>query len=101
MLQIKPQNIIPITDARSKLDDLVTDAVGNNFFVISRQGKAKAALIDVEYILNLQKKLDQIEMEQLQSEMQQSFKKYLKKKGVNPETLTDKEAENYLADLSS
>lgn len=101
MLQIKPQNIIPITDARSKLDDLVTDAVGNNFFVISRQGKAKAALIDVEYILNLQKKLDQMEMEQLQSEMQQSFKKYLKKKGVNPDTLTDKEAEKFLNDLSS
>lgn len=101
MLQIQPKNIIPITDARAKLDDLVTDARGNNFFVISRKGKAEAALIDVNYIMELEKKLDFVEMRRLHQEMQESFRKYLIKQGKNPDTMSDEEAEKILQRLAA
>lgn len=101
MLQIQPKNIIPITDARAKLDDLVTDARGNNFFVISRKGKAEAAIIDVDYIMELEKKLDFAEMRRLHNEMQESFRKYLIKQGKNPDTMSDEEAEKILQRLAA
>lgn len=96
MLQIKPENIIPITEARARLDDLVSDAEGNNFFVISRQGKAKAAVIDVEYLMDLQKKADSLEMQKLHLELQEGFREYLRKKGYNPDKMTDRQAEKIL-----
>lgn len=101
MLQIQPKNIIPITDARAKLDDLVTDARGSNFFVISRKGKAEAAIIDVNYIMELEKKLDFAEMRRLHQEMQESFRTYLIKQGKNPDTMSDEEAEKILQRLAA
>lgn len=100
MLQILPKNIIPITEARGKLDDLVEQAKGDNFFVISRQGKAKAAVVDVDYLLELQKKLELEEMREINLQMQEDFRKYLRKKGFNPDKMTDKEAEKILQKLS-
>lgn len=101
MLQIQPKNIIPITDARAKLDDLVTEARGNNFFVISRKGKAEAAIVDVNYLMELEKKLDFAEMRRINEDMQEGFRKYLRKKGMNPDTMTDEDAQNELAKLTS
>lgn len=100
MLQIKPQNIIPITDARAKLDDLVSEARGDNFFVISRKGKAEAAVVDVDYLLDLQRKLDLEEMRRINFEFQKGFRKYLIKKGYNPEMISNEEAEKILHDLT-
>lgn len=100
MLQINPKNIIPITEARAKLDNLVSDAEGNNFFVISRQGKAKAAVIDVEYLMDLQRKLDFAEMRELHKQLQQGFREYLIKKGYDPDKMTDEEAEKILQDIA-
>lgn len=99
MLQILPKNIIPITEARGKLDDLVREAKGENFFVISQQGKTKAAVIDVEYLLDLQKKVDMAEMDKAHEAMQEGFRQYLRKKGFNPDKMSDKEAEKILFDL--
>lgn len=99
MLQILPKNIIPITEARGKLDDLVREAKGENFFVISNKGKAEAAVVDVEYLLELQKQNDFAEMRRANLEMQKGFRKYLIKKGYNPDKMSDKEAEKILFNL--
>lgn len=101
MLQIKPQNIVPITLARAKLDDLVTEATGNNFYVISRKGRAEAALIDVDYLMEVQRQLEAAEMRQISQEMREAFRSYLRKKGLNPDTMTDEEAEAELKKLTS
>ncbi len=101
MLQIKPQNIIPITAARAKLDDLVTEATGNNFYVISRKGRAEAALIDIDYLMDIQRQLDFAEMRKISQEMREGFRAYLRKKGLNPDTMTDEEAEAELAKLTA
>ena len=100
MLQILPKNIIPITEARSKLDDLVREAKGENFFVISQQGKTKAAVIDVEYLLELHKKADTEEMRRAHEGLQECFRQYLKKRGLNPDRMRTKQAEKILFDLA-
>src|SRR3989344_4301864 len=101
MLQIQPKNIIPITEARAKLDDLIDQAKGNNFFVISRQGKAKAALVDIDFLMDYEVKFNGMEMEKIHLEMQKSFREYLIKKGYDPDKMTDEEAEKILQKLSS
>lgn len=100
MLLIQPKNIIPITDARAKLDDLVTQAIGNNFFVISRKGKAEAAIVDVDYLMELERKLDFAEMRRINEEFHEGFREYLFKLGKNPDTMTEKQAETILAKLT-
>ncbi|KKR32062.1 MAG: hypothetical protein UT63_C0053G0013 [Candidatus Gottesmanbacteria bacterium GW2011_GWC2_39_8] len=100
MFQILPKNIIPITEARGRLDDLVEEAKGDNFFVISRQGKAEAAVVDVEYLLELEERLRLDEMRRLNLEMREGFRDYLRKKGYDPDKMTDKEAEKILLDLT-
>lgn len=96
MLQIKPRNIIPITKARIQLDDLVDDANGNNFFVISKQGKATAAIINVDYLMEMQKKIDAWEMEKMRTQMQKGFGTHLIGRGLDPDKLSDVQAEKIL-----
>ena len=99
MLQLRASNIIPITKARRVLDDLVDKAKGDTFFAISRQGKPDSALIDLDYLMGMQKRLDQFEFEQALVGLQEGFREYLKKIGKNPDTITDKEAEKILYEL--
>ena len=100
MLQLKPQNIIPITKARGQLDDLVTQAIGTNFYAISRQGRTTTALIDLNYLLDLQQRLDSLEMQTLDNQLKQSFKRYLKSNKLDPNTVSDTQAEQMLTNLS-
>lgn len=99
MLQLHAKNIISITAARQQLDDLVDKAKGNTFFAISRQGKPDTALIDLDYLMGMQNRLDQYEFEQAITGLQHGFRDYLIKIGKNPDTMTDDEAEKILYEL--
>lgn len=55
-------NIIPITEARGKLGDLASLAVANNYFILTKGGNPSVALVDLNYLKNLEntvKKLNQ------------------------------------------
>jgi PHD/YefM family antitoxin component YafN of YafNO toxin-antitoxin module len=99
MLQLHAKNIISITAARQQLDDLVDKAKGNNFFAISRQGKPDAALINLDYLMGMQNRLDQFEFERALEGSREGFRQYLIKIGKNPDTISDEEAENILYEL--
>ena len=74
-------------------------AKGDTFFAISRQGKPDTALIDLDYLMGMQERLDRMEMERLSDRAQHGFREYLKKIGKNPDTMTDEEAEKILYEL--
>jgi hypothetical protein len=99
MLQLRASNIIPITIARQKLDDLIDKAKGNTFFAISRQGKTDTALIDLNYLMGMQRRLDALEFDQARAGLHQGFREYLIKIGKNPDTISDEEAEKILYEL--
>lgn len=99
MLQLHAKNIISITAARQQLDDLMDKAKGNTFFAISRQGKPDAALIDLDYLMGMQKRLDQFEFGQALEGLREGFRSYLIKIGKNPDKMTDEEAEKILYEL--
>lgn len=99
MLQLRASNIVSITNARKILDDLMDKAKGNTFFAISRQGKPDAALINLDYLMSMQDRLDQLEFEQALTRSREGFRQYLIKIGKNPDKMTDEEVEKILYEL--
>lgn len=52
-------NIIPVTKARAKLGELTDKAVGENIIILTK-GSRKAALVDLDYLTNLQNEVKKI-----------------------------------------
>lgn len=53
-MSLSNTKIIPISEARAKLSDLVNTASGNNYYLLTRGGKPEAALVDVKYLQKLE-----------------------------------------------
>lgn len=47
-------NVIPMTKARGRLGDLASLAVASNYFVLTKGGNPSVALVDLEYLKNLE-----------------------------------------------
>jgi PHD/YefM family antitoxin component YafN of YafNO toxin-antitoxin module len=47
-------NIVPISQARSQLGQLATKVSGNSYITLTKGGKAKAALVDFNYLKKLE-----------------------------------------------
>ncbi len=59
-MNLNPANIIPITKARSKLGDLAEKVAGENYIVLTKDGSPKAALVDISYLVSLEKDVKNI-----------------------------------------
>ncbi|PJE69918.1 hypothetical protein COU97_02650 [Candidatus Shapirobacteria bacterium CG10_big_fil_rev_8_21_14_0_10_48_15] len=53
-------NIIPVTKARAKLGDLAKKVAGKNYVVLTKGGKPEAALVDIDYLTELEKEVERI-----------------------------------------
>lgn len=57
---MRAQNILPITEAREKLGNLVNQASGENYIVLTKAGKPKVALVDIAYLERLEAELTKL-----------------------------------------
>lgn len=53
MLNVSVDKIIPLTDARDHLSQLVSEIKGKEFYVLTKGGKPEAALVSVEWLKKL------------------------------------------------
>lgn len=53
-------NIVPITEARSRLGDLASQISGSQYVLLTKGGKPKVALVDIKYLNLLQKQVRNI-----------------------------------------
>lgn len=53
-MNVSITNIIPITDARERLGDLTEKVKKENVVILTKGGKPKAALVDIDYLTKLQ-----------------------------------------------
>ena len=53
-------DIIPITTARGTLGSLAEKVKGDNYIILTKGGKPKAALVDVFYLKKLEKDINNI-----------------------------------------
>ena len=59
-MNISSSNIIPVTEARNKLDNLTEKVSGEQYIVLTKGGSPKAALVDLEYLTKLEKEVKRI-----------------------------------------
>ncbi len=57
-MNIQNSRIIPVSEARAKLGNLLDQAKNDQYFLLTRGGKVKAALVDIDYLEKLQKDLN-------------------------------------------
>ncbi len=53
-MDLQSTNIIPITQARTKLGNLAEMAISSNYFVLTKGTKPPVALVDLSYLRNLE-----------------------------------------------
>ena len=59
-MNVSPQNIIPISEARTKLGELTDQVSGQDYVVLTKGGNPKAALVDIQYLNRLQRELKRL-----------------------------------------
>lgn len=59
-MSLLPTNIIPITQARTKLGDLAGLAVADNYFLLTKGGNPTVALVDFRYLKRLENIVSQM-----------------------------------------
>ncbi len=57
---VSDSNIFPITKAREQLGNLVDKATKNKYFVLTKGGSPKAAIVDFDYFVDLQNVVNNI-----------------------------------------
>lgn len=94
MLKVSVDRIISITEARSRLSELVEATVEEDMWVVTKGGKPRVALVDVEYLNEL---LRRAWFNDLAERSQTAFDSFLRAQGEDPETLSDERIEEILA----
>jgi len=59
-MNISPANIIPVSEARTKLGKLTEQVSGQDYVVLTKGGNPKAALVDIQYLTRLQQELSKL-----------------------------------------
>lgn len=94
MLKVSVDHIISITEARSRLSELVEATVEEDVWVLTKGGKPRVALVDVEYLSQLMRRAW---FNGLAERSQSAFDSFLRAQGEDPDTLSDERIEEILA----
>ena len=92
-LKVALDRIIPLTEARARLRELVEQTSGDQFWVLTRHGRPRVAVVDVEYLDRL---IQRAWFNDLVSRSQTAFDEYLRRRGLDPATVTEEKIEEIL-----
>ena len=93
MLKVALNQIIPLTQARSRLSELVEKTHNTRFWVLTKGGKPRVALVDVAYLDELMRRAT---FNDLAAQSQATFDDYLRRQGLDPDSISEAEAEAIL-----
>jgi prevent-host-death family protein len=92
-ISVALDRVIPLTEARARLSEVVDKAIDDQFWVLTRRGKPRVAVVDVDYLEQL---IRRAWFNDLASRSQAAFNEYLQRKGLDPATVTEEEIEKLL-----
>lgn len=92
-LRVALDRVVPLTEARARLSEIVEQTSGDQFWVLTRRGRPRVAVVDVEYLDQLVRRAW---FNDLASRSQAAFDEYLRQRGLDPATVTEKEVEEIL-----
>jgi prevent-host-death family protein len=93
VLKISIDRVIPLTEARARLSELVEKTIGDQFWVLTKGGKPRVAVVDVNYLDQLVRRAW---FNDLSARSQAAFDDFLRRQGLDPETISEAEAEAIL-----
>ncbi len=93
-LRVAVDRIVSVTEARSRLSELVEDAADDTFWVLTKGGKPRVALVDVAYLDEL---LRRARFNELAVQSQSAFDAYLRRQGVDPNAIDETEVDRLLS----
>lgn len=94
MLKVSVDHIISITEARSRVSELVQTTVDEDVWVLTKGGKPRVALVDVDYLNQLMRRAW---FNDLAERSQFAFDSFLRRQGQEPDDLSDDSIEEILA----
>jgi prevent-host-death family protein len=92
-LNVSLDRIIPITEARARLREIIEQTRNDQFWVLTWRGRPRVAVVDVEYLDQLTRRA---QFDDLASRSQTAFDEYLRQRGLDPMTVTKEEVESLL-----
>lgn len=93
MLKVNVNRIVSVTEARNRLSELVDKALAGEFWVLTKGGKPRVALVDVAYLDQL---VRHAWFNELSTQTQTAFDIYLQKQGLNPDEMDEAEIDAIL-----
>lgn len=87
---VKLDKVVPFTEVRTSLSNLLDNIKTNKFFVISRKNTPTAVLVDIEYFKKLEREAENSRLKKIQEELHVSTVNYLKNK-LNKRDITDED----------
>lgn len=94
MLKVSVDHIVSITEARSRLSELVENTSAEDVWVLTKGGKPRAALVDVAYLDQLVRRAW---FNDLTERSQSAFDDYVRQRGEDPDELSDERVAELLA----
>ena len=86
MLNVSVENIVPITQVRFKISQMVERVrKGEDYLVLTKLGQPSAALVDVNFLGEL---IRYRRIGSMLEEARENFRGYLLKKGLSPKKIT-------------
>ena len=93
MVQVALDRIIPVSEASTRLREMIESAVGDQFWVIAENDQPRAAVVDVKFLNRL---IRRTWFDELSGKAQRTFRDYLQSKGLDPDQMTEAEIEAIL-----
>lgn len=91
MLKVAVDRIVSVTDARSRLSELVDEAKSEEFWVLTKGGKPRVALVDVAYLDEL---IRRAWFNEVAAQTQNVFTSYLRAQGTDPDVIEEEKIES-------
>lgn len=92
-LNVALDRIVPLTEARARMSEIVEQTIGDQFWVLTRHGRPRVAVVDVEYLDQLVRRAW---FNDLASHSQTAFDEHLRRRGLDPTTVAEEEVEQIL-----
>jgi len=93
MMKVAVNRIVSVTEARTRLSELVDEASADAFWVLTKGGKPRVALVDVAYLDELIRKAW---FNDLANRSAIAFEAYLHEQGLDSTEMSDEEIEALL-----
>jgi len=94
-VKVDLDRMVPLTEARSRLSEIVDKTAGDQFWVLTRRGRPTVAMVDIEYLDQL---IRRAWFEDLASRSQRAFETYLREQGIDPDSVTEEDVREILQD---